>query len=203
MLDRIARQVVNVGKSWAGQRQLGTAWTRLEFTNCLLDNRPLCPRMRRFLKYVIRVNPVLDSGKQPSLCLFVITCQEEGKLIKTSQVLSESLEKFLASYLPCLVSDGISGKPSHLVFSLTLLRRPLASCLKICFTKTPRQRNFAPSFISASRTPSPSWLIPVKFFTSITSPRHNQDPFRPFRKQSPALCTGREEFSLPDPMPIF
>jgi hypothetical protein len=65
----------------------------------------------------------------------------------------------------------ISGKPSHLVVSLTFLRRLLASCLKICFTKTPRQRNFAPSFISASRTSSPSWLIPVKFFTSITRPR--------------------------------
>jgi len=95
--------------------------------------------MYRFLKYVIRINPVLDSSKQASLCLLVISCQEEGKLIKTSQVLSEGIEKLLASYVPCFAFDVISGRPSHLVVSLMFLRRLLASCRKICFAKTPRQ----------------------------------------------------------------
>jgi len=77
--------------------------------------------MYRFLKYVIRINTLLDSSKQASLCLLVITCQEEGKLIKTSQVLCEGPEKLLASYVRCFAFDVISGRPSHLVVSLTFL----------------------------------------------------------------------------------
>jgi len=45
------------------------------------------------------------------------------------------------------------------------------SCFTTCFVNTPWQRNLIPSFINSRITFSPSWLIVVICFISITSSR--------------------------------
>src|SRR5579864_1964520 len=60
---------------------------------------------------------------------------------------------------------------SHLVVSRGSLFARRVSSFNTCFVKTPLQRNLFPSFINSRITFSPSWLMVVMCFISITSSR--------------------------------
>ena len=80
-------------------------------------------------------------------------------------------------------------------FEPSLLFDRRLSWAKTCFVNTPEQRTFTPSLISWQKRFSPSWLIAVRFRTSITSSR----PLRPARARSRADSTSltHGETSLP------
>ena len=60
---------------------------------------------------------------------------------------------------------------SHLFVSRRSLFARRVSSFNTCFVNTPRQRNLIPPFINSRITFSPSWLIVVMCFISITSSR--------------------------------
>src|SRR5580692_7519085 len=60
---------------------------------------------------------------------------------------------------------------SHLFISRRSLRARRVSCFNMCFVNTPREQNLTPSPINLRITSSPSWLIAVMCFISITSSR--------------------------------
>ena len=64
------------------------------------------------------------------------------------------------------------GRCSHLFISPNVLCAHAELVVsKRCFVNTPRLQNLIPSCINSRITFSPSWLIVVMFFISITSSR--------------------------------
>src|SRR5580692_9754735 len=76
------------------------AWSRLEFTNCILHNHTLRPDACPFPKHPVLFSAILNTGYKAPFSLLVISHKKKRELIKTMHILIKYLEKIPASRIP-------------------------------------------------------------------------------------------------------
>src|SRR5580658_1567476 len=86
-----------ISKRWQRGRIIGSARSRLEFTNCVFHDNALRPGACEFPEHPVLISTVLNTGYKTPFRLLVICREEKRKLIKTIQVLVKNLAKIFAS----------------------------------------------------------------------------------------------------------